>query len=275
MLTGGQMIRMLRKERKETIEHLAIDAGITYKALCEIERGITKQPSRETLYNILEALSQYARVSIEDWGRVFQFYGYTKPHPLPTEEEIEKAKSHWRRDYGHIPYPAYLVDFSQRLLDWNRYAPRLLGMRHDDVRIKWFQNVTILDITFGLSPYFVSIKNSEEYLPSLVHVIKSELQPYKDEPWYHKFISTAREKYPLFKQLWDALPDESFQASLSGVAVPILLGLPGEPEPLKFQLVRINFVADERFIIVQWIPVNDVAIRKCHEWINEEGLMSR
>lgn len=267
----GHRLRRLRLARKETIEHIAADAGITYKALSEIERGITRQPSRENLYSILEALEQCEKVSIEDWQAVFEAYGYKKPYPLPTVNEIEKARKQWREDYGHITHPAYLIDFSQRLLDWNRYAPRLVGMRYNDIRTRHFEDVTIFDVTFGLSQAFVTIKNQETYLPSLVYVIKSELQPYRDEPWYVRCVSTAQEKYPLFRRLWESFPDDSFQASLAGVSVPIVLGLPEESEPLTFQLVRIDFVADERFRIVQWIPVGEVAIRKCLEWVQEES----
>ncbi|MBN1875183.1 MAG: helix-turn-helix transcriptional regulator [Anaerolineae bacterium] len=267
---SDKRLRKLRLARKKTIEHIAMDSEITYKALSDIERGITKQPSRETLYRILEALDRYASVSAEDWQTVFGAYGYKKPYPLPTEEEIEKARKQWHKDYGHITHPAYLIDFSQRLLDWNKYAPRLLGLRSDDMRLRHFQDVTIFDVTFGLSPKFIKIVNQDEYLPSLVYVIKSELQPYKNEPWYAKCVSTAQERYPDFKKLWESFHDDDFQASLAGLSLPIVLNFPESSLTFTFQLVRIDFVADERFRIVQWIPVDEITMRKCLEWAQEE-----
>jgi len=271
MESGGQRLRKLRLARKETIENIATDAGITYKALSEIERGITKQPSRENLYSILEALDQCKKVSVEDWQIVFEAYGYKRPYPLPTEDEIEKAKKQWREDYGHIAYPAYLVDCSQRLLDWNRYAPRLVGMRYSDIRTRYFQNLDVFDIAFGLPEKFVRIVNQKEYLPSFTYTTIGMMRPYEDETWYAKSILAAQQKYPYFKQLWESLHSDSFQASLTGLAVPIVLSLQEEPQNLTFQLVKVDFSGDERFWIVQWVPVDKITINRCFEWVQEES----
>ncbi len=267
----GQKLRQLRLIRKESIEHIATDAGITYKALSEIERGLTKQPSRENLYSILEALNQCEPLDIADWQLIFEAYGYKKPYPLPTNAEIEIAKEQWREDYGHIAHPAYLVDCSQRLLDWNRYAPRLVGMHHDDIRTRHFQNLTVFDLAFGLPENLVQIVNQEAYLPSFTSTTIGIMRPYADEPWYTKCIADAQQKYPHFKQLWDSLHSDSFQASLTGLAVPIVLSLPEEPQNLTFQLVKVDFSGDERFWIVQWIPVDKITIHRCFEWVQEES----
>ncbi len=266
-----QRLRQLRLIRKESIEHIATDAGITYKALSEIERGLTKHPSRENLYSILEVLNQCEPLGVEDWRLIFEAYGYKKPYPLPTNAEIETAKKQWREDYGHIVHPAYLVDCSQRLLDWNRYAPRLVGMHHDDISTKHFQNLTVFDIAFGLAENLVQIVNQEEYLPSFIHTTIGIMRPYQDEPWYAKSILAAQQKYPLFKELWESLHSDTFQASLTGLAVPIILSIPEESHHLTFQLVKVDFSGDERFWIVQWIPVDKITIHRCFEWVQEES----
>lgn len=271
MLAGSQKLRVLREQRQETLEHIATDAGITYRTLWKNEQGITQQPARAILHAIVEALDQCAPVSAGEWQAVFDTYGYRKPYPLPTEEEIEEARQQWRAGYGHIGLPAYLVDFSQRLLDWNRYAPRLIGMRYDDIRTRRFQNVTLFDVIFDLAQRFVRIENRREYLPSLVHVMKSELQLYKDEPWYAPCIATAQQNYPHFRKLWESFPEDSFQASLTGLTVPIRLHVPGESSVLTFQLVKIDFVGDVRFRIVQWIPVGAVTTQTCLAWVCEES----
>ncbi len=271
MTLGGKKLRELRLERSETIEHIAIDAGITYKALSEIERGITKRPSWENLYSILEALEEYGEIGGEDWQIVFESYGYRKPYPLPSEGEIKQARQQWREDYGHIIYPAYLVDFSQRVLDWNRYAPKLLGMSRADLRTNLFQNVTVFDLAFGFSRRFIHVVNEEEYLYSFVYTTKNMMESYRDEPWYAKCMRVAWEQYPVFKKLWDSIPEDGPQPSLTGLAVPIVLDLPGESSHLTFQLVKVDFVADERFWIVQWIPVDEITMRRCLEWVQEEA----
>lgn len=263
-------LRTLRQVRKQTIEGIAAEAEITYKTLSEIERGITRQPSREILYKILEVLDQYAEVSTEDRQAIFVSYGYKKPYPLPTKTEIEFARRHWREVYGQIPYPAYLVDFSQRLLDWNRYTIRLLGMRYNDPRLSFFQNVTIFDVTFKLASSLVEILNRDEYISDLVRTMKAEFEPYKDEPWCAECINQARMNYPDFRNLWDSFSEKDLPLSGMGNTVPIILRVPQEGK-LKFQLSRIIFAADPRFFIVQWIPIDEVTMVKCLVWKQEDS----
>ncbi len=271
MLTGGQRLRVIRKRCGETIENIATDAEITYKTLSEIERGITKQPCRENLNAILEALEQCGEVSTEDWQAVFEAYGYKKPCPLPVGTEIERAKQQWRVDYGHVTHPAYLIGFSERLLDWNKYAPRLLGLRYNDIRTRCFEGATMFDVTFNFSQGFITIENQAEYLLNYVYMTKSGLLPYKDESWYARRILTAQRKYPIFKQLWDSFPDDSFKTAFAGISIPIVLRLPEESDSLTFQFVKVAFAADERFLIIQWIPLDEITMRRCLAWVREES----
>ena len=107
---GGRKLRELRQARGETIENIATDAGVTFKALSELETGKTKSPSRETIQKIIQALEQISPVSAEDQRYVYEAFGYKKPNPLPIKIEVERAIHQWREDYDYIPYPAYLVD---------------------------------------------------------------------------------------------------------------------------------------------------------------------
>lgn len=265
MLTGYQLVRALRNQRGETLENIATDAEIDYKALSNIERGITKKPARETLRAILAALDRCAPVSAEERAAVYMAYGYHPPYPLPTTDEIAAARQHWRAGCALIPQPAYLIDISQRILEWNAIAPRLVGLHAADRRTQHFRNATSFDLAFGLAQRFVEIENDAAYRRSFVHTLKRELQPYTAEAWYTPCIAAAQQRYPAFKQLWEA--ERALEApSPAGGTLPLELRLPEHAGPLAFQRMKSPFVGDARFQTVFWLPVGITTTQICLAW---------
>ena len=266
MRDGNKILRLLRKARKETIANIATDAGIEYKSLSKIETGATKQPSRETLQKILNVLDEISPLKADDMQIIYDFYGYKKTNPLPNEKEIKWACDYWKKIFSDIPYPAYLIDFGQRLLDWNKFAPRLLGMKYGDPRLQAFQGITIFDLTFTLANGLVGIKNREGYLKNLIHIIKSEFQPYQDELWYPGLIRQVGEKYPEFQKIWEELP-EFVTSPTSGNIITLHVS---SDDVLKFQLIATNFIDDQRFRVVQWLPIDEKTIKVCSLWQQDE-----
>ena len=99
------------------------------------------------------------------------------------------------------------------------------------------------------------------------------MHPYINEPWYDECIDTAKQTYPDFQHLWDntlLVDDEDNKSDLDYILelcnnVPIKLRIPNMGK-FHFQLVRITFVNDSRFWVVQWIPVNEITALKCLVW---------
>jgi transcriptional regulator with XRE-family HTH domain len=263
---GGSQLRSLRKSRRETIENIAVDAGITYKTLSDIERGVTKQPAREVLQQILEALHRASPLAVEDQQDIMYLFGYQRPYPIPSQIEIAQARKYWTEAYNdQIPYPAYLGDIAQRLLTWNSSALRLFGFTHTDPRLKLLENITIFDLGFDLAPQFAPVLNPDEFFPDLIRTMKAEFYPYRNEAWYHACIGAVREKYPQFDQLWNAVSEEDAKKPLLGSSVPIVMDVP-EAGALTFRLTRIPFANDPRFFISQWLPVDDKTMTVCMDW---------
>lgn len=157
---------------------------------------------------------------------------------------------------------------SQRLLEWNPAALRLVGLRVADRRAQHFQNATTFDLAFGLAQRFVEIENDAAYRRSFVHTLKRELRPYVAEPWCGRCIVAAQQRYPEFKQLWESehAPET---VSLTGRTVPLKLRLSGSASTLTFQSLKSSFVGDARFRIVQWIPVDEVTMHICVTWMRD------
>lgn len=271
--TGGKLLHELRRSRQDrkkkygSREHIASLAEIEPRTLSAIELGYTKQPSREILERILNALDSIDRVTLEQRHEVFAAYGYQKPYPIPNPNEIQLARKEWDSAYFRtVWYPAYLVDVAQRLLDWNPYAPKLLGLKSSDPRLRDFHGVDILDVTFKLSPRFIEIVNQTDYVPALIHTMKIQFQPYQHETWYLPWVQRAKTRYPLFAELWDAVPDSEPLPMSLGNKIPIEIRIPPDSDVLTFQLVAVGFSNDPRFFVAQWIPVDEMTALKCLLW---------
>ncbi len=263
---GGSQLRALRKARRETIENVAVDAGITYKTLSDIERGITKQPARVVIQQVLEALHRVQPLHVEDQQAVMVAFGYQKPYPIPSQIEIAQAKKFWHELYDdQIPYPAYLGDIAQRLFAWNSSALRLFGFTRADPRLKILENITIFDLGFALAPEIAPVLNKDQFFPDLIHTMKAEFYPYRNEDWYHTCINSVKEKYSYFNELWDAVDEEEIKKPILGSTIPIVIDVLGEGS-LSFRLTRINFANDPRFFISQWLPVDDKTMSVCMVW---------
>lgn len=263
---AGSRLRALRKVRKRSIEGIAVVAGITYKTLSDIERGVTKHPAREILQHVLEALHQDSPLAVEDQQGVMVAFGYQRPYPVPSRIEVAQAQKDWGEAYNdQIPYPAYLGDIVQRLWAWNSSALRLFGFSRTDPRLKILKDITIFDLGFDIAPAIAPILNKNEFFPDLIRTMKAEFYPYRDEAWYHKYINSVKEKYSYFNELWVNVDDEEIKKPMLGNAVPVVVDVPGAG-PLTFRLTRIPFNNDPRFFVSQWLPVDAVTIETCLNW---------
>ncbi|RMH45423.1 MAG: XRE family transcriptional regulator [Gammaproteobacteria bacterium] len=270
---GGKLIRELRKSRHLSMESLAFEAEIAYRTLSNIERGITRQPAHHVLSQILEVLDTHQKVSLPDRHDVLESFGYKKDYPLPAEREIQWACRRWAQDYGHIWFPAYLVDMSQRILAWNRYTPHIAGVNSADPVTSVLNNITVFDMTFGLAGQFVKIVNRDAYLSALILTIKNEMRLYTEEEWYEPCMTAALETYPEFRRLWESTPTGREAEIGTGHHVPIVLDIPNIGQ-VSFQLLRFPFVVDSRFWIVQWLPVDEVTALHCLLWKKEEARLA-
>ncbi len=270
MLGGGVQLRALRKARKKSMVDIAAEACITYKTLAQIETGVTERPTKETLEKILTALDQISVVSSEERRAVFDAFDYKEALPLPTDDEIAWECRKWQEDYQNVPHPAYFVDFAQRLLHWNRYIPRFLGLKHDDPGMRRFKNITTFDLAFN--PFYKAttmIENRADFLPQMVYVIKREFQPFRAQTWCVECIEKAQQNYPEFRAVWDAIPEEGLQSLGLRTMGPLHLRVTNG-NLLKFQLLGTDFAFDPRFRSVQYIPLDDITMRQCVEWMEEE-----
>ncbi len=272
MTTGGELLRALRqrregRKRKLTIEQVAEQSGITYRALWNIEHGNTAKPNKAVLDSILNTLDAFLPITIEQRNEVLMAFKYPPLLTPPTDVERTRVAVEWQNEYRHLTQPAYLVDFTQRLLAWNRYAPRILGMEYNDPRLRKLKGITIFDLAFNSDFIAASrITNGAEFLPNMIQVIKAEMEPFSDTNWYKELIDETSTKYPLFKSIWNSLPSNLPMVRLRTMG-PVQVQHP-DGKILKFHLMGVDFVNDPRFRIVQYHPADVTTLSEWNKWID-------
>lgn len=265
---GGHKLRILREQARLSQAALATDAGIDTKHLHRIEVGETKHPDYETLDKILSALN----ARYYDRRDVLWSFGYKMPTSLPTQAEVDDVVRLCIHELNDATIPIYLIDDGQRLLAWNRYLPRLIGMNPDDPALAQFVGVTTIDLAFNpLYKTTFQIDNPDEYLRLLVHTVKTGLQPFEGESWYQELLAHAR-TLPGFSALWDSTKDSAAQRVAVQHIIPLTVDVPNVGV-LQFRLASNPFILDPRFQIIPFIPFGAASLRQCALWAEEEGIV--
>ncbi len=272
---GGELLRSLRKTRTDaagkrlTIEGVARAAGFDYRTISDIERGVIPTPSLPTIQRIFAALDSFGDVSVADKNMVLQAYGYQPIFVPPTPAEIERACRLWLEEYQYIYLPSYLISYDQRVLVWNRYAPRMMGLTLETLPHGSVENVRVFDMLFNQQlPSTTRLLNADELAPKLLALVKTELRPFWGEAWYREMIRTARDNYPAFGAIWDAVPDDLEAVSIRTVG-PIRLQHDAHTV-LTFNTYGADFVSDPRFRVVQYHPADPTTITIWNQWVVEE-----
>jgi transcriptional regulator with XRE-family HTH domain len=260
--SGGAKLRELR--RRAGLSQLKVEhrAGIGTGKLSRYERGKLK-PRRETLRRILAALD----AKHNERQAVFESFGYHVGHPLPDEKDIQWACQICRPILDAVQLPAYLLDCATRLLLWNDYIPKLLGVPDDDhsllrriERKPLFQS--FFDRATNLSGF---IANAQEYFPENMKILKHELYPYRREPWVEPLLAETIDMYPPFEQLWAQVNDGK-PAEIGGRPLVLLkFNVPGLGVH-QFRIAEEHLTRDTRFRVIYYFPADVKTVQQLTTW---------
>ena len=263
----GELIRQLRKARRITRSAMSQDklvatADLTVVTLSNIENGKINQPKKRTLEEILRVLHEVEEVPIADRKMILETFGYKDSSKLPGIKDVHNAVQAWQ-PLKLSAYPSYLIDYANRIHDWNIPALRLIGL---DGNSDQLAGLTVFDLAFGEDFQKritdVTVINREEFLSILTKDIKSEYKNYADEEWCKDCIAQASEKYPEFKQLWDSIVDEEIYDFKIRVLRPLYISVRGLGV-LNFKIVGTDVAIDHRFRAVQYEPLDKETSDKC------------
>lgn len=271
---GGRRLRELRKRAGLSLLDLAgkleseLGKSIDAAHINKIETGSIKQPQAETLDAILAGL----HANYGERRLVLEAFGYCLPMVLPALDEIKDVRRLAANELDDATYPILLIDFGHRLLAWNRYAPRLLGLHPDDPAVKTYIGLTTFELVFDPNRRGrLLVANSEEFWPTWLHLVKSGFYMFCNDPWYKELFEKAR-SLPGFANVWDSLPEEPVRLVKSLSIVPLKLHVPGVGT-LQFRLSPSDFLLDTRFQYIHFTPFGATTLRACAIWAEEEGIL--
>ncbi|MCA9834950.1 MAG: helix-turn-helix domain-containing protein [Thermomicrobiales bacterium] len=278
MIVGGrETLRALRESsglsQMEVMLRLS-DAGVRIDQahLQRIESGAIKRPTAATLDAILTTgLHAPYRVRID----VLAAFGYQLHWELPTFREAELEVKLNAEELTRTVWPSYLIDYAQRIWGWNRLFPRLLGSTADNPANAGFVGLTVLDIL--LNPAIGThrqIANADEFVPVIVGWFKTMTKRYRQDPWFHDFLSKAR-TWPGFSEMWDQVPEGPQALLQTHTAVPVEISVPGLVKPLLLRPVQVPVALDPRFAVLHLIPMNVETQAVCAAWAAEEASRQR
>lgn len=259
---GGRSLRALREQVGKPQLTIEVDADLGSGYLQRVESGKVMQPTRKTLERILTAL--HARYS--EQREVLELFGYTVAAPLPTEEEIAWACAICATELHGVIFPAYVLDCGHRLLAWNRYIPRIIGVPAVGPGITNPARLCALNLWFdpryGLS---ARVKNPDIFFPALVRALRHEIQSFRHEEWCSALMARLLRELPLLRQYWAAGEEATGSAVAARPAVPLHIDVP-PIGPLQFRTSAEHFTRDARFRIVYYLPADPPTMHHCAIW---------
>lgn len=237
------------------------EAGLGTGYLQRLESGRVAQPERPTLERILTALD--ARYS--ERREIFALFGYTVATPAPVEADRAWARDISRRELHAVTFPAYVLDCTHRLIAWNGYLPRLLGVAPDAPLPGRLAARSFLGAWFDPdAPLAPLVAEPERFLPALIRAMRYEMQAFGGEPWYATVLAELL-ALPRFSHHWAVVEREPPPVSAARALTPVRLLVPGAGL-LQFQLSSETFIRDARFRAIYLFPADPGTMRQCAAW---------
>jgi transcriptional regulator with XRE-family HTH domain len=254
-------MRALREQAGKTQLWVEVEANLGTGYLQRVESGRVAQPGHGTVERILDALG----VRFGERRDVFQLYGYSIATPQPTDDDIAWARGVCRRELHEVAFPAYVIDCTLRLTDWNRYLPQLFGLGPNDPIPRQLRSGSFLAAWFDpASPLATIVAEPSEFLPALVRAFRYETRLVLSESWYRNLLNDLL-SVPKFRLTWDEVDREEPPVSAARSLVPLRLQIPGIG-PLLFRISAEPFLRDPRFRLIYYFPADPATMNQCAAW---------
>ncbi len=262
--SGGARLRALREAAGKTQLWVEAEADLGSGYLQRIESGKVAQPGRGMLEHILSAIG--ARYS--ERRAVLEQFGYALSTLPPDPKEVDWAREFCQPELDEAPFPAYALDCTHRLIAWNLQVPRLFGLLPGDPQLGRLAGTSLLEGWFDPnSPLSRLVAEPDVFLPALIRAFRSEMQPYRLEPWY-RLVHDRLLVLPRFRQYWDQIEQEIAPVSSARALVPVRLNVPGAGH-IQFRLSAEYLVRDARFRLIYFFPADLATMQRCAVWASD------
>jgi transcriptional regulator with XRE-family HTH domain len=251
--TLGGLIKDYRLQKG--ISQLDIAFALGWKEpsrLSRIEQGRTEKPPRELLDKIIKAIG----LEEEEKNNLLLTGNY-----LPTEEEIAKIRGAAAEILDDWKYPAYLFDFSWRVLRVNKPLLQAYELTSEHEKYINEAHPHVLELLFH--PDFKQnqllktpeAENWKHFLQIALFNFKYEQRNRTKEKWYIDHIKSLMNN-DLFRELWVKTGIKDDLNGILGKFVPknIIHPDPNKNSLLHFYRFSVPILRDPRFEIELLMP---------------------
>lgn len=251
--TLGGLIKDYRIKKR--LSQFEVSLRIGWKdtsRLSKIEQGRVGKPTRETIEKIIKALE----LNEQEKGQLLYAGSY-----VPTDDEVEKIIKKVKAKIDNWHYPAYLLDFSWRMLYVNDIATQVFILPKDWKTIVRESKPNILEAPFSKDILKATIEKGDdesELKPfAIAHIatFKAVNQRFQNESWYKKLIKSLM-KYKEFRRLWSTVGPTSYEKFLRYEYKKITGIYNGKKRTLKFHMFVVNILSDPRFDLIFYTPAD-------------------
>jgi len=253
MATLGGLIKDYRIQKRLSQLEIATKVGWSDTSrLSKIEQGRTYKPSRAVVEKILDALE----LSESERNEALLAGSY-----VPTENEIKKAVRELSEKLNSWRYPAYMIDFTWRVVASNVPDAKTFYIPSNFDFLK--NNFNLLEFPFQpKSSLPIEIFKGEDAKTmeplALAHVAEFKIEQHmrSNETWYQKLISKLM-KNEIFREHWSKDSLTFYNKKLLDYRYKEVKGnWTGKRQTLKFHIFNSELVSDPRFIMVLYLPAD-------------------
>lgn len=254
MLTAtlGGLIKDHRLRKR--LSQMEVSLRIGWKdttRLSKIEQGRVGKPTRETIEKVIKALG----LDEQEKGEFLLVGGY-----LPTEEEIKKVIKKVKDRIDTWPHPAYLLDFSWRVLHLNQWTIDVFKLPPflRNISLKIAPN--LLEFPFSTKEVLpVDIKKGDDekstqpFQIAQVAQFKVEQNGRDNEKWYKDLIKKLTQN-DQFRQVWSTLEPQKYHKKLLDYEYKVVTWPDKTRKTFKFHIFTSRLISDQRFQVVLYLP---------------------
>jgi len=249
--TLGGLIKDYRQQKNLSQYEIAFSLGWKEPSrLSRIEQGKVSNPSRELIDKIIAVMD----LKEDEKNHLLLVGNY-----LPTQEEIEKMRKEVDPILQNWPYPAYVLDFSWRLLAWNKAAAWVYEIDKETANYLIIKMPRSLDLVF--SPQFIQnrfVKGAEKkqwhlFLLQKLVLFMSAQKSRSKEYWYVETIKELMNN-KLFAILWTQAQNFHNEIQIDRYEKKSLVNVKDTSQRLSFYLFKAPLLHDQRFDIEFHVP---------------------
>ena len=252
--TLGGLIKDYRLRKR--LLQLEVSLNIGWRdttRLSKIEQGRVGKPTRETVEKIIKALE----LTDQEKGEFLYMGGY-----LPEDTEIKEALKDLAKRAEQWPYPAYVMDFTWRLLYSNNLNYKVFNLPLSLKKFVEQNHPSVLMYPFLPKEQFpaeVQKGEDEKHLRSFqvaqIAAFKTETHQFQNESWYKKTVGEMM-KFEAFRKLWPEISQKDYHKKLLDYEYKrIIITRNGKKHSKDFYIFTAKLINDPRFQIVLYYPV--------------------